>query len=188
MKQQFEKRMYFLTMRNISEIQKGIQSGHAQMEYALKYWKDKEFQDWANYWKTWIVLSGGTSNDGREENEYHSQWSTGSMENYLDELNNQKIKCAEFYEPDLNWSLSAIAFIVDERVFNKEDYPDFSMYCNDKLSLLRYCEVFKNGPINLDTLLSENVDISELYSKWLTKIGGQKNAFLKSFLSQFKLA
>ena len=62
--EKLEKRMYFLVLYNISPIQQAIQAGHAQNEYALKYWKDKEFQDWAKRCKTWIILNGGTSNDG----------------------------------------------------------------------------------------------------------------------------
>ncbi len=87
-------------MYNLSQIQIGIQSLHAAIEYSLKYGKDKEYQEWAKTHKTVILLNGGTSNNVQP----------GTMElNYMRLIDN-KVKCAAFYEPDLNNSLSAIAF------------------------------------------------------------------------------
>jgi len=39
-----EYRMYGLVPYNISEIQKGIQFGHAVVEYAQKHFKDADYQ------------------------------------------------------------------------------------------------------------------------------------------------
>lgn len=57
----FDKRMYFFVPYNISEIQKGIQAGHSALEYALKYGRTKEFLDFVENHKTWVILSGGTT-------------------------------------------------------------------------------------------------------------------------------
>lgn len=125
MSQKLEKRMYFLTMYNLSDIQKGIQPAHAVVEYHLKYPKSSEYFDWARNYKTIIILNGGTSNAGRESKHKSILPGKGTMEMHLKFLKKNKIKCAHFYEPDLNNSLSAIAFIVDETVFNKKKYPDW---------------------------------------------------------------
>ena len=64
-----ELRMYGFVPYNISEIQKGIQFGHAIVEYGLENFHTNEYLDWAKYWKTFIILNGGTSN--HSINRYH---------------------------------------------------------------------------------------------------------------------
>jgi len=147
--------MYFLTMYNISDIQKGIQCGHAALEYALKYKNDDIFNEFVKNHKTWIILNGGTSKNTKSIYENPEKNSIGTMESNLILLNLNEIKTAEFYEPDLNNSLSSICFIVDERVFNKTLYPDYEMSVNNPLP----------------------------YDIWLNSIGGKKNDFLRLFLS-----
>ena len=124
MKKQLELRLYGLVMYNISPIQQGIQFGHANDIYKEKYGKDKNYQEFLKKHKTYIVLNGGTSNDGKRTM-YGQPKQLGSMEQHLQTLQKNKIKCAAFYEPDLNYALSAILFLFDDRVFNKKDYPDF---------------------------------------------------------------
>ena len=153
----FELRMYSLNLYNVSPIQASIQAYHSGIEYALKYWKDSEFQDWAKNWKTVILLSGGTSNDGLKRKHIKNSWFEGTMESHLKELRKNGIKCTPFYEPDLNWAMTSISFLVDERVFNKEKYPDD------------------------DIMLPQP-------KSWLKNIGGKKNEFLRTFLSQFRLS
>ncbi len=174
-----ELRMYFLTMYNLSPIQQGIQSLHACVEYFLKYWKTKEFWSWAKTHKTVILLNGGTSNDGNSS-KYGLDPALGSMEQHFQTLKDNKIKCASFHEPDLNYSLSAIAFIVDERVFNKNDYPDF------KYSYEDHVEEAKKGYLN--EVLDDYNDIKNIKYKNYTKQVGKDIAFLKDFLKPFKFA
>lgn len=121
-----KQRLYFLVMYNISEIQKGIQAGHAQQEYCNKYFETPEFQQWAQHDKTWMVMNGGTSNQSGA-NMYNYDMAIGSMEMYLEELKLNNIKCAAFNEPDLNNATSAIAFLVGEKSFDKVNYPDPDM-------------------------------------------------------------
>lgn len=184
MNEKLEKRMYFLTMYNISEIQKAIQCGHAQNEYTLKYWDDEDFQDWAKNWKTWIILNGGTSNDGRTTGTGFD-YTTGTMENYLKSLEENGIKCASFYEPDLNWCLSSIAFVIDERVFNRDDYPDFKGFCYDKLTSEKFVKYFGRRGWETEPLA---IELEQHMKDWVELIGGEKNVFLKTFISQFRLA
>ena len=106
----FEKRMYFFVPYQLTGIQKGIQCGHAALEYALKYKHDDIFNNFVQYHKTWIVLNGGTTNN--------SQKYIGTLNNILNVLVENNIKHSTFFEPDLNDSLTSICVIIDERVFN----------------------------------------------------------------------
>jgi hypothetical protein len=105
-------RMYFFVMYNLSGIQKGIQVGHAAVEYQLDYGNKKLYKEFAKNHKTFIVLDGGGSNDMLERER---------------ELIKFKMDFASFQEPDLNNSVSAIAFIVPEDVYGM----DISKYEND---------------------------------------------------------
>ena len=121
-----EKRMYFFVPYNISPIQQAIQAGHAALEYARMYRDDEEFIDFADNWKTWIILNGGTTNLKRD----FDGVSQGSLNQLADQLSlgdgiSDGIKMTYFAEPDLNDALTAVCFIVNEKVFNYEDYPDF---------------------------------------------------------------
>ena len=173
MEKNLEKRMYFLTMYNISEIQKGIQCGHAQMEYSLENWKDEQFQDWAKNWKTWIVLNGGTSNNGG----HLHLGKEGSMEQHKIALDENNVINATFLEPDLNDALSAIAFVVDERVFNRKDYPDFIQHLAQTGQTIKY-----------DFTTEIELEYPKEYAKWVELMGGRSNVFLKEFLTKFRLA
>lgn len=98
--------MYFFVMYNLSGIQKGIQAGHAAVEYsrlADVYETHTQYFEFADEHKTFIVLDGGGSGD----------MITRSLE-----LDNLGIPHACFHEPDLNGSLSAIAFILPKEVYD----------------------------------------------------------------------
>lgn len=213
MKEKLELRMYGLVPYNISEIQKGIQFGHAVVEYGQmvksknkmdRYTQDNyhtisqivgNYDDWANNWKTFIILNGGTSN--HSQNRYHQfeDEFVGTMESNLLSLKDAGVVTAEFYEPDLNDMLSSIVFIVDERVFNKKDYPEFEDWVIEN-----YGGLLKVDPENYNTIgktqkqlaqmikESENPRDRKVYNKWVDFIGGEKNAFLREFLKNFRLA
>jgi len=151
---ELEVRLYCLVLYNISPIQQGIQALHASLDYTDKY-KDTEMFKRYMECKTCIILNGGTSNQ--------DPLNKGTMESHRDVLLENGIDIEVFHEPDLNNALTAIAFLVDERVFNKEKYPDL---------------------IPTDEFISYN----ELLSTWKENIGGDKNVFLREFLKGFKLA
>ena len=95
-------------MYNLSGIQKGIQAGHAALEYVLGYGfqqetPNTELIEFIKDHKTFIILDGGTS---------------GTMIDRMDELAELGIPFAAFREPDLNYSTSAIAFIVNESEYD----------------------------------------------------------------------
>lgn len=153
MKQRLEYRMYGLVPYNISPIQQGIQYGHALQEYNNKYFKDEDFRKWRLSDKTFIILNGGTTNSSVYLD------SMGSLNKHLIILQNNKIKVSTFHEPDLGNQLTAVLFLVDERVFNKDKYPD------------------DNG-----------VDPFEDWTVGIEKKELKKIMFLRTFLKQFKFA
>ena len=191
MENKLELRMYGFVPYNISEIQKGIQFGHAVVEYGLENFHTNDYLNWAKYWKTFIILNGGTSN--HSTNRYHEteEEYVGSMETILETLKENNVKLATFFEPDLNDMLSAIVFIIDERVFNRKDYPDFgdwvmlnhfsylqdNMMNSNKIERMRKDGYFLNG----------SDKEKKLYSDWVDFVGGEKNVFLRDFLNPNKV-
>jgi hypothetical protein len=162
-----EYRMYGLVSRSLSDMQKAIQFGHAVVEYELlsrgNSYIRQMYDEWSYYWKTFIVLNGGSTNS-------RSLSIRGSLQEWCELLETNGVPTAVFYEPDVNDAMTAIVFLVDERVWNKEVYPDFPL----PESMID--EIVESGEQNAE------------YQKWLESIGGPTNAFLRSFLPRFKLA
>ena len=192
MKDKLELRMYGLVPYNISEIQKAIQFGHAVVEYGLEHFHEERYLDWAKYWKTFIILNGGTSNHSMNRYHHSDQEFQGSMEASLATLMSEGIDIATFYEPDLNDMLSAIVFIVDERVFNKKLYPDFGDWIMEN-----HYSYLSDNMINSNKIERMRLDghfergtekEKKLYSEWVDLIGGNKNVFLRDYLKNFRLA
>lgn len=161
---ELELRMYGLVPYNISPIQQAIQFGHAVVEYGQSVKgteHEKLYNEWADKWKTFIILNGGTTND--------NPLALGSLNQHLATLRESGVYCKEFYEPDLGDQLTAIVFIIDERVFNKEKYPDFDVFLQDY------------G----DTNVLNGLKLAEM---WAQTIGGKPNVELRYFLKNFRLA
>jgi hypothetical protein len=149
-------RMYGMVNYQLSGIQKGIQFGHAVVEYANDHFLDEEYQQWAKNDKTFIILNGGTTNNTRLKE--------GTLNLYLNEMVQHGVPVGEFSEPDLGDQLTAFVFLVDDRVFDKEAWPDF------------------DGP-----------EMIGPYHEWKMKFAEtEKEAdhiiWLRSFLGNFKLA
>ncbi len=174
-----EKRMYGLVNYQLTGIQKGIQFGHAVVEYAEKYFnKSKEYQDWSKNWKTFIILNGGTTNKRIDD----FGFPIGTLNRHLITLENNNINLASFEEPDLGDQLTAIVFIVDERVFNKKKYPDFENYVENSYDFdKRYIDYNQWGS-------SDDTDKLNIVKEWKNLLGGEENVFLRNFLFNFNLA
>jgi hypothetical protein len=200
MNEKLELRMYGLVPYNISPIQQAIQFGHAVVEYGQLVKQSivippmatnalEVYDDWANNCKTFIILNGGTSN--HSQNRYNEGEFIGSMETHLQTLQDNGVDLATFYEPDLNDMLSAIVFIVDERVFNKKDYPDFENWVIEN-----YGDLIRSDYPTASYMLARQIKEStskedqKVYQEWVRLIGGEKNVFLREFLDpkNFKLA
>jgi hypothetical protein len=169
-----EYRMYGLVPYNLSPIQQGIQFGHAVVEYQQNVRNlpphEAIYYKWAKKDKTFIILNGGTTNNTIDR--------LGSLNQHLVKLNENNVLTSEFYEPDLGDQLTAVVFLVDERVFNRELYPDFQ---EEKLPYGTR-KPSKKVEIELEERNEAN------YQKWVEKIGGSKNVFLREFLKPLRLA
>jgi len=195
-----ELRMYGLVPYNISPIQQAIQFGHAVVEYGQMIKRTNKsthinrYEDWADNWKTFIILNGGTSNHTTNRYQPNEEF-VGSMETNLQTLEEAGVPVGVFYEPDLNDMLSGVVFVVSEEVFNKKDYPDFEDWVIE-----HYGDLLKVDPENYQTFGksayqlarmikdSDSKHDQKIYKKWVDFVGGEQNAFLKDFLRNFRLA
>jgi hypothetical protein len=144
-------------------IHAGIQSYHAGIEYALKFWDYAEFQQWARNDKTVIVLNGLDSNTLCVDH-YSGENYYAAMQSTTLNLSFHKVPFAEFYEPGANNTLSSIGFLVDETVWDKKLYPDPVIVSDDP------------------------EEYEDMFTKELIRMYGEKTAFLRQYLKQFKLA
>lgn len=186
-KNELELRMYFFVPYNISPIQQAIQAGHSALEYAHKFARDKIFINFIENWKTWIILNGGTTNSKRGLDTVVF----GSLDQIGDDLLLNDIEFAYFHEPDLNDALTAVCFICDERVFNREDYPNFVDYV---LDVKMYPEAREAAPAQNIVMLKMQSDeklqemFPEYYKEWIKFLGGKKNIFLRELIRDKRLA
>jgi len=193
MKEKLELRMYGLVPYNISPIQQAIQFGHAVVEYGqrMKYLGEHnqslntQYNDWADNWKTFIILNGGTTNHRPTDDGLPF----GSLNQHVLTLDEMRIDFATFMEPDLGDQLTAVVFIVDERVFNRKKYPDFEEWVIEN-----YGELIRSDYYTTSYMLAQKIKNSEsksdkkVYDEWVKFVGGNKNVFLRDFLKNFKLA
>ena len=155
MDRNLEYRMYGLVPYNISPIQQGIQFGHAVVEYSVVAETRHAYQKWAKDDKTFIILNGGTTNNNEER--------YGTLNYAESELYSMGVKIATFHEPDLGDQLTAIVFLVDERIYDYKKYPAYDYIVHEGVGEITY----------YDNLFGKDVDhILEM----------------RYFLSQYKLA
>lgn len=160
-------RMYGLVPYNISPIQQGIQFGHAVVEYGLEFFETPEYQAWARKDKTFMIMNGGTTNIGWDDNGNH----IGTLNNYRQLLSDYDIQFRSFFEPDLGDQLTAVVFLVDDRVWNKVAWPDY------------------DGPYYADMKTPEATG----YYNWKMKFAETEReadqiVFMRDFLKQFRFA
>ena len=156
-------RMYGLVPYNISPIQQGIQFGHAVVEYGNTYGNTREYHRWSRKDKTFIILNGGTTNT--------SNSNYGTLNTYDDILGINGIKRSKFYEPDLGDQLTAIVFLVDDRVFDRETWPNY------------------NGVFYADGITPEATQHYEWKMKFAdTEEEADQILFLREFLPKLRLA
>ena len=177
-----EYRMYGLVPYNLSPIQQGIQYGHAVVEYSLENFQDQRYLDWAKYHKTFIILNGGTTN--KRANIVTGEY-IGSLNNHVVSLKNGGVRFATFEEPDLGDQLTSVVFLADERVYNKEDYPEFLDYVKQFPEIIA---TFEDKSLHqIARHLEERR--AAVYMQWVEEVlGGEMNEFLRKFLKQFRLA
>jgi len=175
-------RMYGLVLYSLSPIQKAIQFGHAVVEYS-NYIEDEsiriasalvdekmtpllnEYRRWSRKDKTFIILNGGTSNNSSDPEKM------GGLQSAHVFLWDIDKKHAMFEEPDINNTLTAICFLVDERVWDTVKYPE-----KRKLR---------------DRTAGGGIDFSDPFiqsDEWDAFVGGEQNRKLRDWLRSYKLA
>ena len=117
-------RMYSMVLRQLSPMQKGIQSLHAVVEYSEKMKSDniddnikKAYETWASRDKTMIVLDAGTSED---------------LVNTIFELIQLNVPHAVFYEEDLYGMNTVVCFLADELVWDTKKYPSYDDFIQQR--------------------------------------------------------
>lgn len=156
-------RMFGMVAYQLSGIQSGIQFQHAVSRYQRDY-PSISLNKWMFECETSIVLDGGSTNLNPNK--------LGTLNKHLQTLKEMNIIVSEFCEEDLGDQLSAIAFLVDERVYDKKKYPDF---------------LFERGVDKLNPIFTDEYDKKE-WEDYLDMIGGYQNHKLRMFLVPFKLA
>lgn len=164
--------MYGMVPYNLSPIQQGIQFGHAVVEYGLQFNETPEYQKWAREDKTFIILNGGTTNVNYASED--SLEHIGSLNNHRRTLWDEGIDFASFFEPDLGDQLTAVVFLVDDRVFDRVAWPDFD-----------------GGDAIEEKMGGRTID--HQYFDWLNNFSDHENeaqriVFLRDFLKNFRLA
>lgn len=184
-------RLYGLVPYQLTGIQQGIQFGHALQELN-NYVRNnpntqdaKDFINWSESSKTFIVLNGGTTNNNTDDDGNYK----GTLNNHVRELFEMGINYATFNEPDLGDQLTAVVFVVPECVYNKKDYPEFwdwepVVNYAKKEDKARELVAFK-----FDNTEYVSDEIWQWYNKWCKDImGEQKWVNLRKFLRNFRLA
>lgn len=102
--------MYSLVLRQLSPIQKGVQSAHSIVEYATKFHRSTEYAQWSTVDKTIIILDGGTYQEMKEAREF---------------LKSMNVPYDVFHEPDLGDIVTSFSFLVEDKVWDSKSYPSF---------------------------------------------------------------
>ena len=66
------------------------------------------------------------------------------------------VEFAQFNEPDLGDQLTAVVFIVDERVFNRKEYPNFEDWVMDN-----YGELVRTDYYTSSSMLAQKIKNSD---------------------------
>jgi len=143
-------RMYCINLRHLSGINKAVQANHASVLYTWKFKNEPYMEQYVNIDKTTIMVDGGTHQDMVE------------IQRQFEEAG---IHHTYFIEPDLNFCMTAITVVADERVWDK---------CYSRQNF-----VFDG---------EEPEDTEELYNYWVEYIGGEQNRILSEILNSKKLS
>lgn len=151
--------MYVLVLSSLSSIQKGIQAMHALEEYHIAYGGIKELYKWGKYDKAIKVLNVENLKELME---------------IKNELSKREIRFSCFNEEGLNGLLTALCLIVEDKVYDWKQYPDYHTWCF-------------NNHIEADIMHPTDPPMfernEENYANWLEFIGGENNRFLKEMLN-----
>jgi hypothetical protein len=152
--------MYGIVANNINSTQKGVNFSKCAIKYCLEHGGSDFFINWSERDIGTILLDGGTTNFRRFDGKY-----IGSINRHLEEINRIGIKNSTYCDKNLGDQLTAIVFLVDERVWNFKKYPDYE------------------GPWSDDGKTPFDIP----YKHWLSKFGedSDKVFSMRNFLKKF---
>lgn len=184
---EYELRMYTLALYQLTGYQSAIQCAHANDAFANKFEIRPEEQPYLDYLKwrrndmTIILLNGGSS---------------VMLTEAIAKLDFNHIPHATFKEPDLYNQITAVSFLVDERVWNKEKYPDDAEFVQYLKTLEYYEKIISDLRATSDFLLADEMlqkmveekqKAAPVFAAWSRLVGGDRNVFLREFLKRFRL-
>ena len=164
-------RMYCFVLKQLSPMQKGIQAAHSIVEYGNKHHNDESYIVWSRADKTIILLDGGVSHE---------------LEDIIDELEANEVEYAVFREEDLGELVTSISILVDERVFDRVNYPDFGEWRNRKYPIREMHLMACIGDFDHDP---NDFTYEKHREEWINDVmGGNKNVYLRELISGKHLA
>ena len=170
----------------LSGIQAGIQYQHAVTCYGemVKVLPDakylEHYEKWATQDKTTMIFNGKTTNDDIMSPHY------GFMQKFRDQLKENKVMLNEFREPDFNDSLMAVVWMADERVWNRDVYPDYEATPRPRPPKDMWAGTSTSEDYGNLVERWKEMEVRN-HAKWVEKIGGEKNAFLRNIMHPTKL-
>jgi len=152
--------MYYLVLRHLSGINKAVQTSHCSIEYAIKYQNEPDFLKYSTIDKTIVMLDGGTHQDMVETQKL---------------LEESGVKHGYFLEPDINNAMTAICFLVDERLWKRELYmTDYNRFVEQRL---------------MEDEISHYASyVPEYLGDWIKYIGGKENNTIYNIIRGKKLS
>ena len=155
------------------EIARGLDLTH------YEYYTYGGFKQWRKD-KIFTLLNATSTNISLNTTD---QLPNGNLNDYLLQLTDHNIETGTYYFSEIGDQLTCIVFLVDERVFNKDKYPDFDKF------LMQFQDIIDNYAKDrtFSSIVEEITKFrSTVYLDWVKSIGGVRNEFLRSFLSKFE--
>lgn len=148
-------KLYILLLSSLSDSQKQIQAAHVAFSA-----------------KT-IIDDKNTVNQLEKENDvfiFQDKWNKNDLLKIESELAKRKIPFVAYRNRDLNYTLTAIGIVIDERVYDNVKYPD---------------QDFDYNPYKIITVTGEEMD-SETWTDCY--VGGSNSEYLRKLLNMSSTA
>lgn len=164
-------RMYSFVLRQLTTMQKGIQTTHAVAQLlGTNMISGNEYQQWACKDATLIMLDGGIYQE---------------LQEVINTLCNNNIAHSVFKEEDLNDLETAVAVLADERVWDRTNYPDFDTWVRTQDEyLVEVCAGYNTSSY----LTNDPEKLEQAKNEWVSFIGGPTNAALRDLIFSKRLA
>lgn len=143
--------MYSMVLRQLNTQQKGVQTAHAVAKYCYKHHDDANLKQWVDVDQTLIMLDGGTYQE---------------MNEAISFLSDRGVVYEVFEEPDLNGLTTAVCFLVDERVWDTLNYPNYDKWC----------------------IITGEFSNKASYELWMDSLGGKSVVDFREFIFSKRLS